>query len=227
LEAYVRNVLTGGLIAILSVVLIESPVLAAPAKSPSVPLGIVLSAENSNIGAGDQMGGATIYDGDHLQTHANSTLRVRLGSGQIALRQNTVTSVHSIPNGFLANLEAGTVVVSAAQGQTFEVLADGATIRPANAQPTSGQVSMISPTELILTGTRGTLEVSMGDEVKTLEAGSSYRLEVESPEPNAAPNPQAPISAGRNHFLWILIPVVAAVTTIVIWRAVMSPMKMQ
>jgi hypothetical protein len=226
LEAYVRNALTGILIAILCVVLIESPVLAAPAKSPSVPLGVVLSAENSNLGAGDQMGGATIYDGDRLQTQANSTLRVRLGSGQMALRQNTVINVHSFPNGFLANLEAGTVVVSSAQGQTFQVLADGATIRPANAQPASGQVSMISPTELILTGTRGTLEVSMGDEVKTVEAGSSYRLEVESPDPGSSSKTQGPIAAGTNHFLWILIPVVGAVTAIVIWRAVMSPSKM-
>jgi hypothetical protein len=222
----VRNQSSGILLAILCVVLVESPVLAAPAKSPSVPLGVVLSAENSNMGAGDSLGGATIYDGDRLQTQSNSTLRVRLGSGQMALRQNTVTSVHSFPNGFLANLEAGTVVVSSAQGQTFQVLADGATIRPANAQPTSGQVSMISPTELILTSTRGTLEVSMGDEVKTVEAGSSYRLEVESADPGAPANPQAPISAGRNRFIWILLPVVGVVTGIVIWRAVMSPSKM-
>jgi hypothetical protein len=204
-------------------VLIESPVLASPAKSPSVPLGVVVSAENTNVGAGDTTSGATIYDGDRLQTQPNSTLRVRLGSGQMVLRQNTIANVHSFPNGFLANLEAGTVVVSSAAGQTFQVLADGATIRPANAQPTSGQVNMISPTELVLTSTRGTLEVSMGDEVKTVEAGSSYRLEVESADPAAPANPQVPIAAGKNHFLWILIPVVGVVTGVIIWRAVVSP----
>ena len=66
---------------------------------------------------------------------------------------------------------------------------------------------MISPTELMLTGTRGTLLVTMGDEVKTLEAGSSYRLEVESEDPGPAPNPQTPHPTARNHFLWIAIPV--------------------
>jgi hypothetical protein len=226
LEASVRNLLLGFLVASLSLVLIESPVAATPAASPSVPLGVVLSAENSNVGAGDATTGATIYDGDHLQTQANSTLRMKLGSGQMLLRHNTVAEVHALPNGFSANLGAGTVVVSSAQGQTFQVFADGATIHPANAQRTSAEVSMISPTELVLTSTRGTLEVRMGDEVKTMEAGSSYRLEVESADPGAAANPQGPIAAGKNHFLWILIPVVGVVTGIVIWRAVMSPSSM-
>jgi hypothetical protein len=219
----VRKLCTAVLIAALSVVLIEAPLMAAPASSPSAPLGVVVAAENANVGAGVTTSGATIYDGDRLQTPANSTLRVRLGSGQIVLRQNTIADVHSFPNGFSANLDAGTVAVSSAAGQTFQVIADGATVRPANAQPASGQISMISATELVLTGTRGTLEVTMGDEVKTVEAGSSYRMEVEPEGPG--PNPQAPHATARNRFLWIAIPAVAAVTAVVIWRALVSPSK--
>ncbi|HEY2645938.1 MAG TPA: hypothetical protein VGI34_03140 [Candidatus Acidoferrales bacterium] len=196
--------------------------MAAPARSPEAPLGIVLASENANVGAGVTTSGATIYDGDRLQTPVNSTLRVKLGAGQIVLRQNTITDVHSFPNGFSADLNTGTVVVSSAAGQTFQLIADGATIRPLDAQPASGQISMISPTELVLTGTRGTLMVTMGDEVKTLEAGSSYRLEVAGEDPPAA-NPQAPHPTARNHFLWIAIPAIAAVTAVVIWRAVVSP----
>jgi hypothetical protein len=206
----------------LNVVLVCAPVMAAPASSPSAPLGIVLASENAHVGAGVTTSGETIYDGDRLQTPENSTLRVKLGSGQIVLRQNTIADVHAFPNGFSANLNAGTVVASSAEGQTFQVIADGATIRPLNAQPTSGQVSMMSPTELILTTTRGTLQITMGDEVKTLEAGSSYRLEVES-DNAASGDPQTAQPTARNHFLWIAIPVVAAVTGIVIWRALVSP----
>ena len=115
--------------------LIEAPVMAAPASSPSAPLGVVVAAENANVGAGVTTSGATIYDGDRLQTPANSNLRVRLGSGQMVLRQNTIADVHTFPNGFSANLDTGTVVVSSAAGQTFQVIADGATIRPANDRP--------------------------------------------------------------------------------------------
>jgi hypothetical protein len=222
LEDFVRTLFTAVLIATLSLVLIETPVVASPASSPSAPLGVVVSAENANVGAGVTTSGATIYDGDHLQTPANSTLRVRLGSGQMVLRQNTIADVHAFPNGFSANLGAGTVIASSPEGQTFQVVADGATVRPANAQATSGQVSMISPTELILTSTRGTLEVTMGDEVKTVEAGSSYRLEVETEDPGPYPQQTAHATA-RNRFLWIAIPAIAAVTGIIIWRALVSP----
>jgi hypothetical protein len=131
--------------------------------------------------------------------------------------------VHAFPNGFSANLDNGTVIVSSVAGQTFQVIADGATIRPLNAQATSGQISMISPTELVLTSTRGTLEVSMGDEVKTLEAGNSYRLDVEAEAPEPDPNPQSTRATARNRFLWIAIPVIGAVAGVVIWRALVSP----
>jgi hypothetical protein len=223
LEDYVRKLFTAVLIATLSLVLVEAPVMAAPASSPSAPLGVVVAAENANVGAGVTTSGATIYDGDHLQTPPNSTLRVRLGAGQMVLRQNTIADVHAFPNGFSANLGTGTVIVSSAEGQTYQVIADGATIRPANAQPTSGQISMISATELILTSNRGTLQVTMGDEVKTLEAGTSYRMEVESADPGPAADPQSPHATARNHFLWIAIPLVAVATGIVIWRALVSP----
>lgn len=211
------------LIAILSLVLIEAPGMAAPASSPSAPLGVVVAAENANVGAGVTTSGATIYDGDRLQTPANSTLRVRFGSDQLVLRQNTTADVHAFPNGFSANLDNGTVVVSSAEGQTFQLIADGATIRPANSEPASGQISVISPTELVLTGTRGTLLVTMGDEAKTLEAGGSYRMEVETADPGPSPDPQTPHPTAHSHFLWIAIPAIAAVTGIVIWRALVSP----
>ena len=218
-----RRLITATLIATSSFVFAATPMMAAPASSPSAPLGVVVSSENANVGAGVTTSGATIYDGDRLQTPANATLRVRFGSGQMVLRQNTTADVHALTNGFSANLAIGTVVLSSAEGQTFQVLADGATIRPANAQPTSGQITMISPTELVLTSTRGTLEVSMGDEVKTVEAGSSYRMEVETADSGSNSNPQQPHATARNRFLWIAIPVVGAVTGVVVWRALVSP----
>ena len=217
-----RKQFSAVLITMLSGVLISAPVMAAPASSPSAPLGVVLASENANVGAGVTTSGATIYDGDHLRTPENSTLRVKLGSGQLVLRQNTIADVHSFPNGFSANLNAGSVIVSSAEGQTFQLLADGAVIRPANAQATTGQISMINSNEMILTATRGTLEVVMGDEVKTLEAGNSYRMEVESEDPPAMPQ-QSTRPTARNHFLWIAVPAVAAVTGVVIWRALVSP----
>lgn len=224
-----RKWVTVVLVAGLSFIMVQLPVMASPAGSPSVPLGVVIASENSNLGAGVTNSGATVYDGDRLRTESNATLRVRLASGQMVLRQNTTADVHAISNGFSANLDGGTVVVSSPLGQTFQLIADGATIRPATMQPTSGQISVISSTELILTSTHGTLEVSMGDEVKTVEAGNSYRMEIEPDTEDSGPGPQGqgtqqkPRSSGRNRFLFFLIPGVAAITTFIIWRALVSP----
>jgi hypothetical protein len=220
---FVRRLTTGVLVALFAILFMQVPANGGPASSASAALGVVVSAENSNLGAGVTTSGATVYDGDHLQTPANSTLRVRLGSGQMVLRQSTTADVHAFPNGYSANLVNGTVVVSSPVGQTFQLIADGATVRPASSQATSGQISIISPTELVLTGIRGPMEVSMGDEVKTVEAGSSYRLEVEPDEAEPGPAGQSPRPTGRNHFILILIPLIAAVAGIIIWRALISP----
>ena len=217
-----RTLFTALLIVTVSLVLIQAPAFGAPASSPSAPLGVVVAAENAHVGAGVTTSGATIYDGDRLATAANSSLRVRFGTGQLLLRQNTTADVHAIANGFSTDLQVGTVLISSAEGQTFVINADGATIRPVNEQPTSGQIQKISQTEMILTATRGAMLVTMGDETKTLEAGSSYRMEVEA-DPEPAANPQGPHPTARNRFLWIAIPVVAAATGIVVWRALVSP----
>ena len=68
----------------------------------------------------------------------------------------------------------------------------------------------------------------MGDEVKTVEAGSSYRMEIETDTEDSGPGPagqqrQQPRHTARNRFIFFLIPTVAAVTGIIIWRALVSP----
>jgi len=213
------------LIAILGVTMLESPVMAAPPGTPSAPLGTVLAAENIHAGVDAIYSGATIYDGDRLVTQDIGTMRVRLGTGQMFLHQNTSALVHAIPNGFSADLDAGIVSISSAEGQTFQLLADGATISPASTHPTSAQIAKISPTEVILTPTRGALQITMGDEVKTVEAGGSYKMEVETEDPGQ--KRQVPVAAARNHFIIIAIAALGVATGLIIWRALVSPSSPQ
>jgi len=213
------------LIAILGVTMLESPVMAAPPGTPSAPLGTVLAADNVHAGVDAIYSGATIYDGDRLVTQDIGTMRVRLGTGQMFLHQNTSALVHAIPNGFSADLDAGIVSISSAEGQTFQLLADGATISPASTHPTSAQIAKISPTEVILTPTRGALQITMGDEVKTVEAGGSYKMEVETEDPGQ--KRQVPVAAARNHFIIIAIAALGVATGLIIWRALVSPSSPQ
>jgi hypothetical protein len=205
-----------------SAALVGAPAMAAPASPASVPLGVVLQANRAQIGTDMTSGGATIYDGDILQTGGNGTLRARLGTSQMYLRENSAAQVTGLSNGFTANLTAGTVVVSSAQGQTFQLFANGATIRPVGTDDTVAQITRVSPSELVLSSTRGVLKVSMGEEVRTVEAGKAYRMKL---EPDASdPGPQGgPYHTARNRFLWIAVFGISAGTGIGIWRALISP----
>jgi len=211
------------LFVILSAAIVGTPAFASPAGPASAPLGVVLQADNAQVGADVTAGGATVYDGDRLRTESGGTLRAQLGGPQMYLRQSTIAMVHGLPNGFSAELGGGTVVVSSTQGQTFQLLADGATIRPVGTAGNIAQVTRVNEKEVLLTSTRGALEVTMGDEVKTIEAGSSYRMEVEADE--SEPQPQGPYHTGRHNrmLFYIIGAAVATATGILVWRALESP----
>ena len=225
LEVFVRTLYRIGFVVLLSSALVGMPALASPANPASVPLGVVLQADNTKVGADITAGGATIYDGDRLQTQ-DGTLRARLGGPQMYLHPGTVAQVHGLPNGFSADLEAGTVVISSTEKQTFQLLADGVTIRPAGAQETIAQVTKVNANELLLTSTRGALEVRTDDEVRTIEAGSSYRMEVDSEDSGSGRQGAAgPIPTGHRHRLvfYLILSAVPIVSGILIWRALLSP----
>jgi hypothetical protein len=216
------------LVVVLSAALMGIPATAKTVNPASAPLGMILQADRAHVGADITSGGATIYEGDRLETLDDGTLRARLGASQMYLRQNTSTEVHGLSNGFSASLMRGTVVVSCPEGQTFQLLADGATIRPAGTQATVAQVTLVSANELLLTSNRGAIEVSMGSEVKTIEAGSSYRMEVQPEDPGPGPQGSSgsgtkPTGRSRRLAFYLIIGGVATATGIGIWRALMSP----
>jgi hypothetical protein len=228
LEVLVRTVTKAIFVAILTASLAGIPLLAGTPHPATAPLGVVLQADHAIVGTDLIATGATVYAGDTLETNESGTLRARLGGPQVFLRPSTTAQVQSLENGFSATLKRGTVVISSDASNTFELLADGAAIRPAGAQPVVAQVTLVNPNELLLTSTRGALLVSMGDEVRTVESGRSYRMEVESE--SSGPGPQGsgggPLHTARNHFLLLVIVGAAAGTSIGIWRAVTSPSAM-
>jgi hypothetical protein len=219
----VRFVLRAALAGILTITMTGMSVAWAAAVPPSAPLGMVLQANRADGEIDVASQGATIYDGETLTTDTARTLRVQLGGPQMYMRSNSSAQVHKLANGFSADLASGSVVISTNQGQTFQVLADGATIRPVADAPAIAQITILTPKELVLTSTKGSLEISMGSEVKTIDPGNSYRMEVE-PDPVPAPDPQAPPQpGGSNRFALVLITAVAIGTAIGVWRVLVSP----
>jgi hypothetical protein len=139
------------------------------------------------------MNGASVYDGDSLVTDNAGTMQVRFGGSQAYLLNHSSATIHQPANGsgFGATLTSGSMVLSSPKGESFVVLANGATIRPATAAPTVGEVTMVSPTELVLTSNRGTLEASLDGEVQSLPEGHSVRMVIQPADP-ASPQGNAP-----------------------------------
>jgi hypothetical protein len=207
-EAIVRTLLKSGIAALLSTALIFSTAIAAPSAS----LGVIIQADHASLGTIPIANGSAIFDGDNLLTDASGNLRARLGQSQIYMLPNSYIQVHRLSNGFSAVMESGTLVLSSATGETFQVLANGATIQPATDKATLAQVTYINANELLVSSRHGDLMISMGDESQTVKDGTSYRMMI---NPGSGPGPQGMFSTGRNKFVLILIVgagVVAAVT---------------
>jgi hypothetical protein len=171
---------------------VQMPALAAPGGSPSAAatMGIVLQANHAQVSADLAASGATVFDGDSLLTDSLGTLQVRFGGSQAYLLPNSAATVHQSAAGFGATLTGGTVIVSSSGGQAFFLLADGATIRPGSSQPTTAQITMVSPHELNLVSEKGSLEISMDSEVKTIAEGSSFRMVIDPAGAAGSAEPQ-------------------------------------
>jgi hypothetical protein len=222
----VRTLLKSGLLIVVSTALFGIPKLAMPANPPSALLGSVMQADRAHQGIDLTSGGATIYDGDRLETQEDGTLRARLGKSQLFMQPSTLAEVHSFANGYSANLLRGTVTASSPEGQTFQLLANGATVRPANRDATVARVTWVNGHELLLTSNLGAIQVTYEGDVKTIEPGNSVRMEIATDEA-ADPEPQrGPTHGGRNHAIYFVVAAAAVATGIGIWRVMVSPSGM-
>jgi ferric-dicitrate binding protein FerR (iron transport regulator) len=118
----------------------------------------------------------------------------------------------------------GTVVASAPEGQTFQVLANGATIRPVGTKASVAQVTWVNAKELLLTSNVGAIQVSLdGGDVKTIEAGNSFRMEIQPEAASPGQNGSGGTPAGgRNRAIYFWIAAASVAAGVGIWRAMIS-----
>jgi hypothetical protein len=201
---------------------------AMPAGGAAVvkqPMGVVLTADRAQVGHGAAFTGASVYDGDQFQTGERGSMQARFGASMAYLLPQSSAVFHQIGRGYSADLSGGTLVASAAAGETFRLVANFADIRPENGQPTVAQVTVVSPTELLLTSRRGTLAVSAMGESRTVSEGTSYRMFIQPEEQGDPQNRTAAAGRRTGKLMWVLTTLAIAGTGVVIWRAVVSPKK--
>ncbi len=112
------------------------------------------------------------------------------------------------------------MIASSPARQTFELLVNGARIRPKGVQATSAEVTWVNSHELLLTSKLGAIQLLYEGDIKTIEAGNSVRMEIQSEAPRPPGSPPPPGHNGAKYF-WIVAASVA--TAIGIWRALESP----
>src|SRR5713226_6927450 len=198
---------------------------------PAAPVGGVTLAERAQISAVPTATGATVFDGDTLSTDTVGLLRVRAGAAQFQLFTSSAAVVTRTSTGIRATLRRGTVAWSSANAGAIEMQASEARLRPQGNVPTQAQVTLLSPTELLVTARRGALEITVGDETQMVPEATSYRVLLSPPdpqEPQGAGTKQAgkkPKPAGRNRFYVIPLIAVGAATAVAVHEAWESPEK--
>ena len=92
---------------------------------------------------------------------------------------------------------------------------------------------MLFRSELIVKSTRGSLSISVEDDVREIPEGAAYRIVL---DPNAA-DPQgprgagsksqggAPIKAAKSRFIWYAVAVTSAVTAVTFIEVFLSPTR--
>jgi hypothetical protein len=217
----VRKILRVFLIALLIVNIVDAPVWARSSR----PLGVVVEAQRSRLGSTAAERGATVFAGDALATDAAGSLRLLAGGAQLYLLPESATTLSEIDAKLGLTLHRGAVLFSSSGRETVEVRALEAAIRSRADESAHGRVAIVSPNELEIASYRGTLDVTLGNETRTVTEGSAYRVILE-------PEPQGPRGAGAGaprsggvsaRGMWIIVGAVAVATAIVIWRATISP----
>lgn len=179
-------------VAFLVVGLMNLPLLAANEK----PLGMVVQAEQAQLGSAKAAVGATVYPGDALATEIGGTMRLKVGSAQIYLLSASAATLAENTSFAHAVVNRGTVGFSTSATEPLELETPLGIVRPASG-PTYGQVTLIGPREMIVSAYRGDLIVDYNGELHTIPEGKSYRVTLDL-DPAAPPNAaaQGPYGSG-------------------------------
>lgn len=200
---------------LLSLTLLILPLWAAP----STAFGTVVFSNRARVGNANASLGATVFGGDRLSTDQVGSVQIRAGAARLLLASASAATLSQDEARPAATLTAGTATFSTANSKAFSLHVASATIRPNTDQPTIGKVTVLNPKELIVKSVRGSLQITVEDDVREIPEGEAYRVVL---DPNADPQgPRGagtkgmggpPIKAAKSKFIWYAVAITAGVT---------------
>jgi hypothetical protein len=214
--------------ALISLSLLISPVWGAPSSS----LGTVVYADGAHMGAGAASVGTTVFGGDRLTTERSGSAQVRAGAARLLLA-GASSAIFSREDGApAATLMLGSATFSTANSKAFALHVGSAVIRPNTDEPTIGHVTVLSPKELLVNSTKGSLLIAVDDDVRVIPEGASYRILLDATDVPPTQGPAgaggkgyggSPIKAAKSKFIWYAIGITTVLTVLALHEALESP----
>ena len=193
-----------------------------PLPGQTVALGVVIQSFGGHLGTAAATAGATIYDGDRLDTEEKGSLSLRAGTVQLALLANTTVVIKHDESGLTPTLERGSVVFRAESGGLRLSAAD-VRVRPQSSAPTVGQLTLETCSVLVTSRVQA-LEVAAGTETKIVEEGKSYRVLLLGGSCAANfTSHRPPLASGRSRFLVVSLIGTGAAMIPILHEALESP----
>jgi hypothetical protein len=173
-----------------------------PLPGQTTALGVVTQSIGGHLGTAVASAGATIYDGDRLDTEDKGALGLRAGTVQLSLLADTTVVMQHDESGLTPTLERGSVVFRTEIGG-LRMSASDVHVRPQSSMPTVGQITLETCSVLVTSRVQA-LEVTAGTETKIVEEGKSYRVSLGGP--CSAKSKRAPLLSGqRSRFLEVVL----------------------
>jgi hypothetical protein len=194
-----------------------------PLPGQTAALGVVTQSIGGHLGTAAASEGATIYEGDRIETEENGSLSLRAGTVQLSLSANSLVVMKHDESGLTPTLERGSVVFRTESGGLRLNAADVA-VRPQSPAPTLGQMTL-ETCAVVVTSNVQALEVTAGPETKIVEEGKSYRVLLVDGACSANSH-RSPLATGKSRFLVLtLIGAGATLAAIIplIHKALESP----
>jgi hypothetical protein len=191
-----------------------------PLPGQTVALGVVTQSSSGHLGTAAASEGATIYDGDRLDTDDKGALSLRAGTVQLSLSANTTVVMQHDESGLTPTLERGSVVFRAESGG-LRLRASDVRVRPQSSMPTVGQMTREACSVLVTSRVQA-LEVTAGTETKVGEEGKSYRVLLGGP--CSAKSKRPPLLSGqRSRFLEVVLIGIGIAMIPILHEALESP----
>jgi hypothetical protein len=221
------------LVVLLVTSLLDLPAFAANEK----PLGLVTQAQQAHLDNASVTVGTSVFAGDSLVTEAGGGLRLKLGASQLYLLADSAATLAQNTTVVHAVVARGTVGFSSNGADNIELEIPQGILRAADGQPAYGQVTILSPLEVVISAYRGALVLDNEGELHTIPAGKNFRVTMEL-EPSAQQAPAAstggdnPIVQPRNRrrrrrlIFYAILTGVTAFASYQIWQELSeSPSK--